>query len=228
VQIHLRNARKYADKPQAGGIKTLSDYELLYKGQWKNSMPAGLDVGILSNYTDDLLFSMERLSVNPFTIRRLSPSDSLPFTVEDTISSNITGITLQSLFNSGSLFYADHRYQASLQSINDRYAGACDAYFYVDTKSGNFLPLAIRTNVGNNLIYTPADSTNDWLLAKMMFNLNDFFQSQWYHLSATHNVVEIVYEAAYRTLSEDHPVMALLERRQFFPSQFDIPYEGLF
>ena len=51
----------------------------------------------------------------------------------------------------------------------------------------------------------------------MMFNLNDFWHSQWYHLSGTHNVIEIVYEAAYRTLSREHPVMALLDRRTFFP-----------
>lgn len=152
--------------------------------------------------------------MNPFTTRRLNPTDPLPFPVDDAISTNITGDTLQSLLQSGRLFYADHRDQATLQSTG-RYAAACDAYFYIDGKSQKFLPLAIRTNVGNSLTYTPADSANDWLLAKMMFNLNDFWHSQWYHLAATHNVVEIVYEAAYRTLSDSHPVLALLNRREF-------------
>jgi hypothetical protein len=86
---------------------------------------------------------MERLSVNPYAARRLSPSDSLPFAVEDAVSSNVTGTTLQSLLDSGSLFYADHRYQAKLQSTG-RYTAACDAYFYVDAKSGNFLWLSER------------------------------------------------------------------------------------
>ena len=179
-------------------------------------MPAGLDTGILSNYTNDLMFSMERLSINPYSIKRLNPSlDSLSFHVEDAIASKVAGMTLESLFKSGNLFYADHRYQAALERT-DRFAAACDAYFYIHPKSGDFLPLAIRTNKDTDLVYTPADSANDWLLAKIMFNMNDVWHSQWYHLSGTHNVIEIVYEAAYRTLSDEHPVMALLERRTSF------------
>ncbi|EHK97249.1 putative Epidermis-type lipoxygenase 3 [Glarea lozoyensis 74030] len=45
-----------------------------------------------------------------------------------------------------------------------------------------------------------------------MFNLNDFWHSQFYHFAGTHMVAEIVYEAAYRTLSDSHPVLALLNR----------------
>ncbi|RDL33922.1 Lipoxygenase [Venustampulla echinocandica] len=195
----------------AGGIKQLSDYELLYQDQWKKSIPDGVDLGVLSNYTDDLLFSMERLSINPYSTKRLNPSDTLPFPVEDNIATAITGATVELLLKSGRLFYADHSNQKTLESTG-RYAAACDAYFYIHPTSGDFLPLAVRTNVGSNLVYTPTDSANDWLLAKMMFNLNDFWHSQWYHLSATHNVAEIVFEAAYRTLSDEHPVMAILQR----------------
>lgn len=154
--------------------------------------------------------------MNPTAIKRLNPAyDSLAFTVADTVALNITGATLTSLFESGSLFYIDHRYQATLNSTG-RFAAACDAYFYISPTTKDFLPLAIRTNVGSNLIYTPADSYNDWLLAKMMFNLNDLWQSQWHHFSATHSVIEITFEAAYRTLSDDHPVLALLARREYF------------
>ncbi|TVY34757.1 Manganese lipoxygenase [Lachnellula subtilissima] len=195
----------------AGGFKQLSDYNLLYKDQWKKSLPEGVDVGVLTNYTNDLFFSMERLSVNPYSIKRLDASATLPFQVDNGIATNITGTTVSGLLKSGSLFYVDHRDQATLESTG-RFAAYCDAYFYIHPTSGDFLPLAIRTNTGSNLIYTPADTANDWLLAKMMFNLNDFWQSQWYHLSATHNVLEIIWEAAYRTLSDEHPVMALLKR----------------
>jgi len=44
---------------QAGGINGLSDYNLLYNGQSANNVPEGVDSGMLSNYTQDLLFSME-------------------------------------------------------------------------------------------------------------------------------------------------------------------------
>jgi arachidonate 15-lipoxygenase (second type)/8-lipoxygenase (S-type) len=159
---------------------------------------------------------MERLSLNPYSVRRLNPArlDSLPFDVDDITAVKITGATALSLLASGSLFYVDHRFQAELESTG-RYAAACDALFYISPETGDFLPLAIRTNVGSNLIYTPADTANDWLLAKIMFNLNDLWHSQFYHFAATHVVAEIAYEAAYRTLSDNHPVMALLERREF-------------
>jgi hypothetical protein len=78
---------------------------------------------------------------------------------------------------------------------------------------GKFLPLAIRTSVGANLIYTPLDSPNDWLLAKIMYNVNDFFFAQTAHLASVHEVTHIAYMAAIRSLSEDHPVLALLNRR---------------
>jgi arachidonate 15-lipoxygenase (second type)/8-lipoxygenase (S-type) len=157
---------------------------------------------------------MQRLSASPYQIRRLNPSsDTLPFTVSDTTVSTLSGLNLQQLFNQGRLFYADYRDQKGLTS-SGQFAAACDAYFYIDPKTSNFLPLAIRTNVGANLIYTPLDSPNDWLLAKMMYSANDFWFSQWNHLASTHEVVQIVWEAAIRSISQQHPVYAILNRRK--------------
>jgi arachidonate 15-lipoxygenase (second type) / 8-lipoxygenase (S-type) len=155
---------------------------------------------------------MERLSISPYNVRRLDPStDALQFQVEDSLVRDITGMTLEELFKAGRLFYTDYRSQKNLERTS-RYSAACDAYFYIDKTSGDFLPLAIRTNVGSNLIYTPKDGANDWLLAKIMYNVNDFWFAQWNHLASTHEVVHIVYMAAIRTLSDDHPVLALLNR----------------
>lgn len=50
------------------------------------------------------------------------------------------------------------------------------------------------------------------MLAKMMFNVNDMFHSQMLHLVITHDVSEGVHQAALHTLSEDHPVMVILDR----------------
>lgn len=177
-------------------------------------MPKGPAAGILTNYTQDLVFSMERLANSPFAVRRLDPSsDSLAFDVEDSLAQNVSGSTLKNLLSAGRLFYADHSEMAALQT-NERYAAACDAYFFIDEKSGDFLPLAIRTGVGENLIYTPADEDDDWLLAKMMFNSNDIFFAQFNHLANTHMVVQIAWMAAIRALSVDHPVFAVLDRRK--------------
>jgi len=76
------------------------------------------------------------------------------------------------------------------------------------------MPLAIKTNVDRDLIYTPIDDENDWLFAKMAFEMNDLFHGQIYHLSHTHDVAEPVYLAALRTLSKKHPIRGYLDRRE--------------
>ena len=146
---------------QGEGIKQLSDFQILYQGQWNQSIPSGIDQGLLTYYPNDLMFSMERLSVNPYSIKRLQPSiDTVPFQIEEMIAYEVANTTVQSLFESRNLFYVDHRYQSTLQRT-DRFAAACDAYFYIHPTRGEFLPLAIRTNMGIDLVYTPADSAND-------------------------------------------------------------------
>lgn len=194
------------------GLETLEDYILLYDGEWTNTLPKGPVPGVLTNYTQDLLFSMERLAASPYAIRRLNPSsDSLAFEVDDSVANKVAGMTLQQLLEAGRLFYADHSDQASLARTT-AYAPACDAYFFIDKATGDFLPLAIRTGVGANLIYTPEDTDDDWLLAKMMFNVNDFWFAQWNHLAGTHEAIQIAWMAAIRAVSVDHPVYGLLDR----------------
>ncbi|RYP58013.1 hypothetical protein DL770_010529 [Monosporascus sp. CRB-9-2] len=62
------------------------------------------------------------------------------------------------------------------------------------------------------LAVSPLDDPTDWLLTKMIFNVNDFFHAEMFHLVVTHDVSEAVHLAALRTLSEKHPVMIILER----------------
>ena len=157
---------------------------------------------------------MERLSVNPFSTSRLHPNDSLPFPLDEISVPNITGTDLDSLHKSGRLFFASHSYQAQYRLQPGRFGAACDAYFYLHPETNDFLPLAIKTNVGSNLTYSPLDHENDWLLAKLMFNSNDFLHSQIFHLANSHAVAEIVYLAALRTLSARHPVRAFLDRSE--------------
>ncbi|RYP28549.1 hypothetical protein DL767_007155 [Monosporascus sp. MG133] len=163
----------------------------------------------------DLLFSMERLSQNPYPLELVKPSGPLPFEIPEDLAPQIAGVSLDELHKSGSLFVVDHRCQTELEETTvqpQRYGAACSAYFYIHPESGDFLPLAIRTNVGSDLVYSPLDDPTDWLLAKMMFNVNGFFHAQMFHLVVTHGVSEAVHLAALRTLSEKHPVMIILER----------------
>ncbi|KAK7185425.1 arachidonate 8-lipoxygenase [Paraphaeosphaeria sporulosa] len=206
-------ARASSSTEQYQGLDTFEEYLLLYQGQWAKTLPKGPAPGLLTNYTQDLFFSMERLANSAFSVRRLPRSSELPFQVDYSTVSKVTGssLSLQKLLQDGRLFYADHRAQASWPRTTNKFAAACDAYFYM-SKRGQFLPLAIRTNVGSNLIYTPIDEDADWTLAKIMFNVNDFFFAQTWHLAATHEIVQIAWMAAIRTLSIEHPIYALLDR----------------
>jgi hypothetical protein len=58
-----------------------------------SSHETGPASGLLTNYTQDLLFSMERLSLNPYVLRRLTPDKALPLQVPTAIVSNIAGLT---------------------------------------------------------------------------------------------------------------------------------------
>lgn len=159
---------------------------------------------------------MERLSVNPFALRRLHPKkDALPFHIDASIAKKVSGVSLDKLHAAGRLFVVDHSYQTKYPLENARFAAACTAFFYIHPVTQEFLPLAIKTNVGSDLIYTPLDEDKDWLLAKLLFNSNDFFFAQLFHLAATHDVSEIVHEAALRTLSAKHPIRAYLDHGAF-------------
>ncbi|KAJ7599402.1 lipoxygenase [Mycena floridula] len=89
---------------------------------------------------------------------------------------------------------------------------ACDAFFFIHPVCGDFLPLAIRPNNGSPLVYTPLDGQEDWQLGKLLFNQNDLWWGQWYHLVATHEVIDLVYQMVVRTFSAEHPVFALMTR----------------
>ena len=163
---------------------------------------------------------MERLSNNPFPIRRLHPqSDSLPFALDDDTATKVSTMSLEELHASGRLFVVDHSYQAKYPVIQGRFTAACTAYFFLHPISNNLLPLAIKTNVGSDLIYSPLDSDQDWLLAKIMFNVNDLFHGQILHLANSHAVAEIVHEAALRTLSAAHPVRGYLDNSEYQPPE---------
>ncbi|KAK0643291.1 lipoxygenase [Cercophora newfieldiana] len=206
-------AKAAMDMSKYNDLKNLDDYEKLYDGEWFNSLPRGPDPGVLSNYTQDKFFSMQRLSNSPYRVRRLIPkSDTLPFPVDAKATKAVCGRSLQQLFNDGRLFHADYRDQQGLALTPGQYTASTDAYFCIDSRSGDFLPLAIRTNAGANLTYTPLDSPQEWLLAKIMVNVNDFWFAQWNHLAFTHETVHIIWMAAIRSLSQYHPVYAVLDR----------------
>ncbi|KAI1157130.1 lipoxygenase [Nemania diffusa] len=200
----------------AGNFSTLDDYANTYNNQWNMSLPRGPMLGMLTNYTDDRLFSMMRLSATPYKIQRVQRKEDFLFLVNNAAS--ITGgLSLQDLRAQGRLFSTD--FSQDLPS-SGKYGAGCQAYFYID-QLGDFLPLAIKPIVKDReesaLVYTPKDKPADWLLAKMLLNQNDGYHSTWNHVGQSHSAAEAPYLAAIRTLSNDHPVMAILNRIEKTP-----------
>ncbi|KAG5981308.1 hypothetical protein E4U55_003085 [Claviceps digitariae] len=214
-----------------GGIRSLADYSKLYDGQWKNSMRDVIDPSFFANQTSDLFFSMQRLTLNPFVLRRLSPNERLPFAVDEAIACNLTTMTADQLRRQGRLFYADYRALAKLPLQEGRFSAACEAYFYISPRNGEWLPLAIKTNHGADLVYTPADAPLDWLFAKIMLGQNDAWDTPWRHFASTHLVLELPYLAAQRCMGDNHPVLGMYKRlminafsfRQFIESKLFAP-----
>jgi len=71
---------------------------------------------MLSNYTQDLLFSMERLSLNPFPLRRIKTDELLPFTIPSDSAIALTGQDLDVLQLAGRLFVVDRKHLLKTQS----------------------------------------------------------------------------------------------------------------
>lgn len=73
---------------------------------------------------------MERLTVGPFSTRRLHlTGDPLPFEVDAATVMRLTGTSIEKLHAAGRLFFADPSYQSKYVTQSARYAAACSAYF---------------------------------------------------------------------------------------------------
>ncbi|KAI1053171.1 hypothetical protein LB506_012319 [Fusarium annulatum] len=193
-------------------LDSFEAYFKLYDGQWQNSVPDGLAEGVLRNAKSDLSFSMERLSVHPESLRRVRPDERVALRIDDKLAVKITTKTQRSLQKEGRLFIVDHSNLANLTLTKGRYAGACEALFFIHPVSQDFLPLAIRPNNGSPLVYTPLDADNDWTLAKILLNMNDVWHNQWYHLASSHISSDLVYMSATRSFSDMHPIWGLIRR----------------
>ncbi|KAJ2968488.1 hypothetical protein NUW58_g10211 [Xylaria curta] len=174
---------------------------------------------MLTNHTDDRTFSMMRLSSTPYRLRRVQRKDALLFPVDDKLSKSISGYTLKELHAKGRLFSQDFEAMKD-QETTTAYGAGCQSYFYIDD-AGDFLPLAIRLIVKGRedsaLVYTPKDHPDEWLFAKMTINANEGWHSTWGHTTMSHAGAEAPYLTAIRTLSENHPVMAILHRFEHTP-----------
>lgn len=92
---------------------------------------------------------------------RLRPKSTLPFTLDDATVSKIAGVTLDNRKKSGRPFLASHSFQARYNLQPGCFGVAGSACFNLHPKTTDFLPLAVKTNVGSDLIHNPLDIRTD-------------------------------------------------------------------
>ncbi|KAI0421092.1 lipoxygenase [Xylaria grammica] len=203
----------------SGNFTSLDDYAKVYKNQWQTSLPDGPLPGMLTNHTDDRTFSMMRLSSVPYRLRRVQREDSLLFPLDEDLSRSISGHSLEELHAQGRLFSEDFA-EMKDQETTSAYGAGCQAYFYIDD-AGDFLPLAVKLIVKGRedsaLVYTPKDLKDEWLFAKMTINANDGWHSTWGHTTMSHSAAEAPYLTAIRSFSENHPILAVINRIENLP-----------
>lgn len=80
------------------------------------------------------------------------------------------------------------------------------------TRHGSFLPIAIQLTPNDpESIFSPKDSTDDWLLAKMYFQSAKAAVHEWaYHYVLTHAVSETIAISTFRNFARSHPMYKLL------------------
>ncbi|CAO1626282.1 unnamed protein product [Parajaminaea phylloscopi] len=232
--------RQLHEAASGPGLRSSDAFAALYTdGDFGDFNDGGPSPGILANGGTDECFGFERLSSQPFSLRRLDAKhDAVPFEVPDDVVMDLssTFVNTHDLLRAGRLFYIDYRFLTHLKLAPHRFTAATDALFFMDERrEDDLMPLAIRTHripsaneddavretvaairsllpIGDgSLIYHPRDSSAAWSLAKLIFAQNDLWVAQTYHLTCTHHVLDALSLHAMRCFSRHHPVFALLK-----------------
>ncbi|XP_045132500.1 polyunsaturated fatty acid 5-lipoxygenase-like isoform X2 [Portunus trituberculatus] len=181
------------------------------KSVFKKSLgePECIDV-----WKEDWWFGLQRLQgVNPQVIA-LCPAIPDNFDVtEETVKGLLDDLTLEEALKKKKLFICDLEITDNLECKDNRELASPLALFYLNKKN-ELMPVAIQLKQKkgpDNPVYTPNDSPNTWLVAKMFYNNAEAQHHQALtHLGYTHLLMEGVVICTHRNLSPSHPLFKLM------------------
>ncbi|CAK8676793.1 unnamed protein product [Clavelina lepadiformis] len=203
-------------KMKFGPIKNLEDYRFLNTYQPTDQTTKNF----LNNWKSDEAMGRQVLTgINPLMLKKcmLLPPD---FNVknEDVSAFLGEGTMLETEMAEGRIFIVD--FKQALGGIVNRFKALANQKLYCPTpyglfhknQQGKFMPIAIQLVSGDrDYLYTPADNSDDWLLAKMYYRCADHVYQQWVsHLSRVHLMIEPICVAMERHLSKQHPLHQIL------------------
>ncbi|CAL4102967.1 unnamed protein product, partial [Meganyctiphanes norvegica] len=187
----------------------------LWDNIWSQRTPDSNDS--LEAYTvwqQDEWFGSQRLQgVNPVIIKLCTEiPDKLDVTPE-MVESQLGGLSLNEALNNKKIFICDLEIMKDLEIKEENEVGAPIALFYLNPEN-ILLPIAIQLKqdkAADNPVFTPSDSPNTWLVAKMYYNNAEAQHHQALtHLGLTHLLMEGIVIATKRHLSPSHPLYKLM------------------
>jgi hypothetical protein len=166
----------------------------------------------LTNWQTDEAFGEDRLTWGGY---KLSCETSNVLRISDQLARNITGMTVADLIRNRRLFKVDYSTlgmysKTAVGQVNPfgQYVPSTYGQFFLNSRN-RLMPLAIRV-VESGLVYTPRDTPNDWMFAKLAFSASEGFYMPLEHFTVPHMVLLGAQTELIREVSPHHPVYALL------------------
>lgn len=195
-------------------VQTLEDCHAIYdKTQQLIPTPPSTD-------QSDENFGALRVSRSGFSMELLLSTDRRLQQVDLNLTTfqarTVCGASIPGLFADNSLFVNDFSDVAKYNDLDkpEKFVANVQGFFCVDRRDERFMPLAIRF-VDQNLVYTPFDRPNEWMLAKMVFNTAEIHMQQIRHFAEVHLAFEPLRVEMMRALAADHPVYKFLDRHLY-------------
>uniref|UniRef100_A0A5K3FNG8 Arachidonate 5-lipoxygenase n=1 Tax=Mesocestoides corti TaxID=53468 RepID=A0A5K3FNG8_MESCO len=162
---------------------------------------------------NDIAFGAQRVKgCNPFVIRLCSGLPESMASLRDWIKPHLEGWTIQQTLVAKRLYVVDYSIMRGLHCRQGRLMSAPLALFFY-TEKRQLQPLAIHldpSSMDERLLFRCTDRIEDWLQAKLWFNLAD----SCHHLVAgrllNHLILEGIYVSLRRNLAQSHPIYQLL------------------
>eukprot|EP00118_Oscarella_pearsei_P020349 m.220380 g.220380 ORF g.220380 m.220380 type:complete len:749 (+) comp39936_c2_seq4:1023-3269(+) len=199
-------------------IKTLSDYKTLFDSKCfpKSKLHDSNPLRVVDDWKKDESFGRQFLQgVHPTTLFCVTESmpEKFPVTSE-LVEPFLEGKTLQEAIESRSIYMVDYEVLRNVPLSEGRFVTPAMGLFYVNAASKSLLPVAIQLRqepATSYPIWTPNDSEDDWLWAKMWLRCADAQIHEVHsHLLLTHLVMEPVATALLRNVARCHPLFKLL------------------
>ncbi|TMW69696.1 hypothetical protein Poli38472_001852 [Pythium oligandrum] len=127
------------------------------------------------------------------------------------------GVTVANIRDQKQLFVSEF---LEVSQFNDplqkdrKYVPDVAAFFCFNKDKQQLLPVEIRLPE-TGLVYTPFDREDEWTLAKMAVESTEIDVQEMQHMAETHAMTIPIRVEAYRSMSDEHPVFALLLHHVF-------------